>query len=94
MSEDPKQWDLTKREIKELRTFQGQRVATEEILQALLKQAGRNAEKERILWDTIARNHKITLTLGLVADSVLGKVWVKGEVPELDKAFNIFNSEP
>jgi putative methionine-R-sulfoxide reductase with GAF domain len=82
---EQKQWDLTKIEIRRLRDFQSSRVAMNEIISSLLEQRAKQLNKERDWWGAVLSKYGLQSDTALVADAYIGKIWVKGEVPELDK---------
>jgi hypothetical protein len=87
--EEQKQWDLTEKENKKLKVFQAHRIAVEQLMETLLGQIASNHEQEYAWWKAIRLNHKIpdAFMYKLAANPSFGthgKVWVKGEVPELD----------
>lgn len=91
--EEPKQWDLTKEELKKLKGFQARQEATDRILKVLLRKVTADCESEDAWWDAIVLNHKIPDELKgkLIASPQLGKFWVKDQVPELDKTLKFHN---
>jgi hypothetical protein len=86
VEEEPKQWDLTKEEVKKLKALQAQQVAADRLLKMLLESMAKTADGENAWWNAVINNHKIPDEfLGkLISSENLGKVWLKGEVPELD----------
>ena len=93
MKEESKQWDLTNAEIKKLRECQSKRETIKELMHSLLEEGTQNVQREMNLWSAIARNHRITTNGRLVSDTKVGKVWIKGKVPELDKLLNEFHND-
>lgn len=86
-AEEQKQWDLTKKEVKQLQHIQATREARSRIIEDLLKAEARTVLGEKDWWEAAMLTHNIPedLRYKLMVDALIGKVWVKGEVPELDK---------
>ena len=82
-----KQWDLTELEIVELTVRQEQKIGRVRLLEALQWQLGIEAKADSAWWEELVLRNKIPkqFRYRLVADEKLGKVWVKGEVEELDE---------
>lgn len=86
MVEETKQWDLTEEEAAELRRRWQRRQGAHTLLVQLQEIEGQALEAEMGWWEVVALRHKIPREYlsRLVVNHVSGKVWVKGEVPELD----------
>jgi len=82
-----KQWDLDNNEIAELVVREEQRIGRIKLLEALQRQFGIEAKAEQCWWEVYILRHKIPkeLQCRLIANHRAGKVWVKGEVKELDE---------
>lgn len=97
MKEEPKQWDLTKEELKKLKAFQVREGAIKQLTKTLLEQLAENHEvtlkQGDAWWEAITVKYKIPDAFKgkLVAVTEVGKFWVRGEVPELDKILRSYN---
>ena len=81
-----KQWDLTKSEITDLAVRRELRMGRFKLLEALQRQFGIEAEAENGWWEALSLSHKIPKEYRhrLLTDHRIGKVWVSGEVDNLD----------
>ena len=80
------QWDLTEVEKKELYYRNTMRWGIEQVLSDFVKLRGEYVRSQAAWWDEFAVAHNIPAKYRtiLLASEELGKVWVKGQVPDLD----------
>lgn len=91
-----KQWDLTDVEIGELIRRAEQKMGRVILLAELQRQYGMEAKAEGAWWEAFQLKHKIPseCRYRLIADHTVGKVWVKGEVKELDDTILLQHDNP
>ena len=88
--QEPKQWDLTPDEIIELEQRSIRKRGAYKLLAELQQLKGYEVDLEAAWWEALTLRLKIPreLRFKLITDYKLRKVWVKGEVKELDNIDN------
>lgn len=84
------QWDLTDEEVFRLKVGMEAKQGVMELMKALAVIASASASREHDWWMDVHKAHEIPdrHRFRLSADYSLKKVWVKGEVQELDSQYN------
>lgn len=82
-----KQWDLTDEEVVELKDRTVKRRGNYRMLEELQRLLGYEIEKELAWWEAVRLRLNIPASekRNLITDHQLGKIWIRGEVPSLDK---------
>ncbi len=82
-----KVWQLTNEEIMHLHDNSLRRIGIQRMLEDIAHIEAQAVRAEERWWNDAMKDHNIDekYRVNLIADAKLGKVWVKGEVPELDK---------
>ena len=93
---EKKQWDLTETENAELVIRGEHRIGRVRLLEALQRQLGIEAKTENAWWEALTLRLKIPVKYHhrLIADEQVGKVWIKGEVKELDNQAQVQQDSP
>lgn len=89
-AKEVRQWDLTDEEVFRLKVGIEAKQGVTELMKALAVIASASASHEHDWWEDVFKAHGIPATYRyrLGADFRLRKIWVKGEVEELDSQFN------
>ena len=94
-SNEVKAWDLTKEECANLQRRWERRQGAHILLIQLQEIEGQVISAEHAWWDGVMIRHKIPTKYQhrVIADHISGKIWVKGEVTELDTKVRILQHD-